>query len=152
MNLVDELHAIAAALRSTGVRYAVCGGVAVSAHGAPRSTKDLEIVVAPEDVERVLEAVRPLGYKFPALSMTFDAGTERERNVQRVSKIEGPDHMLLDVLLANASLAGALDDRLGQSGSSVAAATGTRRRRSSRPRPCGRDRASGGERRRGRRG
>jgi hypothetical protein len=44
--------------------------------------------------------------------MTFDEGTERERNVQRVSKIEGKDHMLLDVLLASSSLAGALDDRL----------------------------------------
>jgi len=112
MNLVDELHAIAAALRSAGVRYAVCGGVAVTAHGAPRSTKDIDILVPPEDVQRAIDAVRPLGYKFLALPMTFDAGTERERNVQRVSKIEGQDHMLLDLLLANASLAGALDDRL----------------------------------------
>lgn len=112
MNLVDELHAIAAALRSAGVRYAVCGGVAVSAHGAPRSTKDIEIIVAAEDLQLALDAVRPLGYAFPALPMTFDAGTERERNVQRVSKLQGSDHMLLDLLLANASLAGALDDRL----------------------------------------
>lgn len=112
MNLVDELHAIAAALRSAGIRYAVCGGVAVSAHGAPRSTKDIDVVIAPEDVPRALEAVRPLGYVFPALPMTFDAGTERERNVQRVSKLQGRDHMLLDLLLANGSLAGALDDQL----------------------------------------
>ena len=112
MNLVEELHAIAAALRSAGVRYAVCGGVAVSAHGAPRSTKDIDIIIAPEDVPRALEAVRPLGYAFPALPMTFDAGTERERNVQRVSKLQGRDHMLLDLLLANGSLAGALDDQL----------------------------------------
>lgn len=112
MNLVDELHAIAAALRSAGIRYAVCGGVAVSAHGAPRSTKDIEVIIAPEDLPRALEAVRPLGYVFPALPMTFDAGTERERNVQRVSKLQGRDHLLLDLLLANGSLAGALDDQL----------------------------------------
>ena len=112
MNLVDELHAIAAALRSAGVRYAVCGGVAVSAHGAPRSTKDIDIIVAAEDLQLALDAVRPLGYAFLALPMTFDAGTERERNVQRVSKLQGSDHMLLDLLLANSSLAGALDDRL----------------------------------------
>jgi hypothetical protein len=112
MNLVDELHAIAGALRSAGVRYAVCGGVAVSAHGAPRSTKDIEIIVATEDLQLALDAVRPLGYAFLALPMTFDAGTERERNVQRVSKLQGSDHMLLDLLVANASLAGALDDRL----------------------------------------
>lgn len=112
MNLVDELHAIAAALRSAGVRYAVCGGVAVSAHGAPRSTKDIDIIIAAEDLQLALDAVRPLGYAFLALPMTFDAGTERERTVQRVSKLQGSDHLLLDLLLANASLAGALDDRL----------------------------------------
>lgn len=112
MNLVDELHAIAAALRAAGIRYAVCGGVAVSAHGAPRSTKDIDILVAPEDLPRVLDAVRPLGYVFLALPMTFDEGTPRERNVQRVSKIAGSDHLLLDLLVANASLAGALDDAL----------------------------------------
>lgn len=112
MNLVDELHAIAAALQSAGVRYAVCGGVAVSAHGAPRSTKDIDIIIAAEDLQLALDAVRPLGYAFLALPRTFDAGTERERNVQRVSKLQGSDHLLLDLLLANASLAGALDDRL----------------------------------------
>jgi hypothetical protein len=32
--------------------------------------------------------------------------------VQRVSKLQGSDHMLLDLLVADASLAGALDDRL----------------------------------------
>jgi hypothetical protein len=113
MKLADELHAIAATLRSAGIPYAVCGGVAVSAHGAARSTKDLDIdiIVPPEDVGRVLEAVRPLGYRFVAAPATFDAGTRRERNEQSVAKLEGPSHMLLDILLANASLDGTLDDR-----------------------------------------
>jgi hypothetical protein len=40
MNLVDELYAITAALTTAGVRYAVCGGVTVTIHGArdPRRT------------------------------------------------------------------------------------------------------------------
>ena len=112
MKLVDELHAIAAALRSAGVRYAVCGGMAVNAHGAPRTTKDIDIVVAPEDFERVLEAVGPLGYKDRAEPRVFDAGTKRERVEHRVSKTDGPDCVTLDILLANAVLARALDDRL----------------------------------------
>jgi len=112
MNLVDELHAIAAALRANGIRYAVCGGVAVTAHGATRSTKDIDVLVAPEDVARALDAVRPLGYTFVALPMTFEAGTARERHVQRVSKIEGNEHLLLDLMLADAALAGTLDDRI----------------------------------------
>jgi hypothetical protein len=81
MNLVDELHAIAAALTAASVRYAVCGGVAVTAHGATRSTKDIDVLVAPADVGRALDAVRPLGYTFVALPVTFDEGSERERLV-----------------------------------------------------------------------
>jgi hypothetical protein len=112
MNLVDELHAIARALAAKGIPYAVCGGVAVTIHGATRSTKDIDLLVARDDVTRVLDAVRPLGYAFVALPMTFDAGTDRERHVQRVSKIEGEHHLVLDLLLAEASFAGFLDGRI----------------------------------------
>jgi len=112
MNLVDELYSVAAALTAAGVRYAVCGGVAVTLYGATRSTKDIDLLVSPADVPRALDAVRPLGYVFPAFPMTFDAGTERERHVQRVSKIEGTEHLLLDLLIADAAFEGALDDRV----------------------------------------
>jgi hypothetical protein len=112
MNLVDELYAITAALTAAGIRYAVCGGVAVTLYGATRSTKDIDLLILPEDVQRTLEVVRPLGYAFAALPMTFDAGTERERHVQRVSKIQGSEHLLLDLLVADAAFEGALDDRV----------------------------------------
>jgi hypothetical protein len=110
MNLVDELHAIAHALTAARIRHALCGGVAVTIHGATRSTKDIDILVDPEDISRALEVIRPLGYTFVALPMTFDEGTERERHVQRVSKVEGKEHLLVDLLVADAAFAGALDD------------------------------------------
>jgi len=112
VNLVDELYAVTAALTAAGILYAVCGGIAVTAHGAPRTTKDIDILVYRNDVRRVLDVVRPLGYDIPALPMTFDAGTERERHIQRVSKVEGPHHLLLDVLIAEAAYAGTLEDRV----------------------------------------
>jgi hypothetical protein len=112
VNLVSELHAIVAALKAAGITYAVCGGVAATAHGAIRSTKDIDILVAREDLPAALDAIRPLGYAYPALPMTFDAGTERERDEQRVTKIEGKEHLLLDLLVAEAAFAGALDDRV----------------------------------------
>ena len=52
MNLVDELYAITAALTAAGIRYAVCGGVAVTLHGATRSTKDIDLLISPVDVQR----------------------------------------------------------------------------------------------------
>lgn len=112
MNIVDELHAIAAALRDAAVPYAVCGGIAVTAYGATRSTKDIDIVVERADLVRALAAVAPLGYNIPSGPMTFGAGTPQERHVQRVNKIVGTQHLMLDLLLAEAAYAGVLDDRV----------------------------------------
>jgi hypothetical protein len=112
MNLVDELHSVASALTSHGIAYAICGGVAVTIHGAPRTTKDIDVLVAPADVPRALAAVAPLGFSFVALPMTFDAGTPRERHVQRVSKLEDGQHLILDLIVEDASLQGSLADRI----------------------------------------
>lgn len=112
MNLVDELHAVARALRSANVPYAICGGIAVTIHGATRTTKDIDVLVAPADVPRALDAVRPLGYAFAALPMTFDPGTAKERHVQRVTKLEGGNSLVLDFLLADAAFDGLLEGRV----------------------------------------
>lgn len=112
MNLVTELHAIASALTAAKIPYAVCGGIAVTAHGAPRFTKDIDILIARVDVAAALEAVRPLGYAFAALPMAFGQGTSCVRHVQRVSKIDGQEHLVLDLLLAEEGYAGMLDDRI----------------------------------------
>jgi hypothetical protein len=112
VNIVDELHAIAGALHAASIPYAVCGGIAVTAHGATRSTKDIDIVVAREHLSAALAAVAPLGYSIRAAPMTFSEGTPSERNVQRVNKIVGAEHLMLDLLIAEAAYAGVLDDRV----------------------------------------
>jgi len=112
VNIVDELHAIAAALGAAGIPYAVCGGIAVTAYGATRTTKDIDIVIAREHVPAALAAVAPLGYSIPAGPMTSGAGTSKERHVQRVNKIAGAQHLVLDLLLAEAAYAAVLDDRV----------------------------------------
>ena len=112
MNLVDELHGIARTLHDANIDYAVCGGIAVTIHGATRTTKDIDLLVHPHDVPRILELVSALGYRFAALPMTFDARTAKERNVQRVSKVDGDEHLVLDLIRADASLVGLLDGRI----------------------------------------
>lgn len=112
MNLVDELHAVASVLHAAGVPHAVCGGIAVTIHGATRTTKDIDILVPRDRVEEVLELVRPLGYLFAALPMTFDAGTDEERHVQRVTKVDGDAHLVLDLIFEEAAFAGLLADRI----------------------------------------
>jgi hypothetical protein len=62
-------------------------------HGRPRG---IDILVLPEDLPLAMEVVRPLGYVFAALPIVFEEGTDRERHVQRVSKIVGGEHLVLD--------------------------------------------------------
>jgi hypothetical protein len=112
VNIVDELHAIATALCGAGIPYVVCGGIAVTAYGATRSTKDIDVAVAREHLRGALAAVAPLGYNILAGPMTFEVGTPRERHVQRVNKIVGSEHLVLELLIAEAACAGVLDDRV----------------------------------------
>jgi len=112
VNLIDELHAVATALHDAGIDYAVCGGIAVTIHGAIRTTKDIDILISRGDVSRVMDAVRPLGYAFAALPQTFDEGTDHERHLQRVTKVDGADHLILDLLISEAGYAGFLERRI----------------------------------------
>lgn len=112
MNIVDELHAIASALGAARIPYAVCGGIAVTAYGATRTTKDIDVLVSRADLARALAAVAPLGYTILAGPMVFAEGTSAERHVQRVNKLAGADHLVLDLLLVEGAYANALDDRV----------------------------------------
>lgn len=54
---------LAKSLNSRKVRYLVIGGNAVVAHGVPRNTFDLDILIEPtlDNAERVLYALRERG-------------------------------------------------------------------------------------------
>lgn len=47
------------ALERARARYAICGATAMGAHGAERFTKDIDVLVAEEDLERVLAELAP---------------------------------------------------------------------------------------------
>jgi hypothetical protein len=110
LNLVDELHHIAARLEQEAIPYALCGGIAVTVHAAVRTTKDIDLLVRRADLPPILDAVRTLGYSFAALPRTFEQGTPRERHLQRVTKIEEQQHLILDLMLDEGVLACFLED------------------------------------------
>lgn len=99
MILSQELICIVNALVNEGIAYAVCGGFAVGLHGYPRMTFDLDLLIQETDIGRFAAAVRPLGFDVVAGTFAFKRGTPQEIRFWRVSKHDGPDHLVLDALL-----------------------------------------------------
>jgi len=101
VTLYDELVAVLEALDGARVEYALMGGLAVAVWGAPRATKDINLLVRREDVTRALAAVRSLGFTLGGLPFEFKDGTE----VRRISKVDpSGDVMTLDFMVVDASL------------------------------------------------
>lgn len=55
--VAEALVELVEALDRIGARYAVVGAVAMAAHGVRRFTEDIDVLVARDDLERVLPAV-----------------------------------------------------------------------------------------------
>ena len=109
LDLADEFEAVIAALADHGIEYAVCGGLAMAIHGHPRATVDIDLLIQPEDEDRVYAAVAPLGFTLRAKPMHFDRGA---MEIRRVTKIdEDGDTLMLDLLLVTAANEGVWRDR-----------------------------------------
>lgn len=107
MNLFDELMAVVGELDRAGVDYALVGGLAVAVWGAPRATKDIDLLVLPADVERALGAVAPLGFDIRALPMTFRDGM----TLQRVSRAAEGHVLTVDFIVVDENLGPAWSSR-----------------------------------------
>jgi hypothetical protein len=62
VNLYDELRAVLEALDRASVDYALVGGLAVAVWGAPRATKDIDLLVRSERLAAAMAALRPCGF------------------------------------------------------------------------------------------
>lgn len=111
MDLVEAMFQATATLTDAGVAHALCGGIAVTIHGATRSTKDIDLLVAAEDIERAVDALRDAGWRFRAYPMTFDAGTATARTVHRVSRVVDSRVYTIDLLEVGDAFRAAFDGR-----------------------------------------
>jgi Nucleotidyl transferase AbiEii toxin, Type IV TA system len=102
LDLEQELGTIIDALAGERIEYALCGGLAMAVHGAPRATIDIDLLVREEDVDRIRQAVAPHGFT-RALPMTFSKGHVR---IERVTKIDPSDGetLMLDLLVVTPAL------------------------------------------------
>lgn len=101
MNIRDELFLVTGALTDAEVEYALCGGMAVIVHGYPRLTRDIDVLIREEDLERARGVLEKSGYTLPSGILPFDLGKPTERRAFRVTKVEGKDHMTLDLVLVS---------------------------------------------------
>ena len=118
LDLFAELLALAGAFDAGRIEYALCGGLAVAVHGAPRFTKDIDVLVLPADALRAKAVAKALGFAAESLPMRFKATGE----LHRVVKFgESGDILMLDLLLVGEELAPvwAARERLGVAGGTL---------------------------------
>jgi hypothetical protein len=101
MDLYNELLGLIDLFDHNHIDYALCGGVAVAFHGYPRFTKDIDVLIQAEDLDKVLKIIEGQGFTFLAGPLPFDVGKPNERVVHRVSKIEGAEVLTLDLVLVS---------------------------------------------------
>src|SRR5438309_7554046 len=95
-------------LDRASVEYALVGGLAVAIWGAPRATKDIDLLVRPDDLSRAMEAVRGGGFVLEGLPFDFKDGSR----VQRVNKVDATGNLMtIDFMLVNANLESAWESR-----------------------------------------
>ena len=108
MTLYDELTGVLAALDDAGIDYALVGALAVAVWGAPRATKDIDLLVRPEDLPRAMTALAATGFTLEGLPFQFKDGTQ----VQRVNKVNTSGNLMtVDLMIVDPNLESAWSSR-----------------------------------------
>lgn len=98
-DVIATLDVVIDALNTAGIAYALCGGLAVNLHGHVRATRDIDILIPREELDRVRSAVRPLGFAIDAGPIPFGAGTPNERVLHRISRITDGQLSTIDLMI-----------------------------------------------------
>ena len=108
--LFTELANVTESLELDEIEYAVCGGLALTIHGFPRATFDIDILIRPESLDRSFEIAKRFGFDVHGLDMSFK---ERAVEIRRVSKIDEDGEVLsLDFLLVTPEVEDVWDSRV----------------------------------------
>ena len=108
VDVYAEFVTLVRALDDAHVEYALCGALALAVYGAPRATKDIDLLARKDDAERIRDVAKRTGFVFEALPMEF-AGSGIE--VLRFTKLVDGRPLMLDVLWVNSKLQAVWDDR-----------------------------------------
>lgn len=98
MNIKEELIALVKAFDSAGIPYALCGGMAMAAHGWPRSTMDIELLVPQGRIDAAKQVANGLGFSHEPGTMALEQG---RIHIVRLVKFAGEDFLPLDLIQAD---------------------------------------------------
>ena len=107
--LFEELRALIKAFNGREVEFALCGGLAVAAHGLIRATQDIDFLIREESLEQAYAAAAEIGFDIRGLDISFK---ERTVEIRRVSKIVGEDVISLDLLLVTPAVEDVWESRI----------------------------------------
>jgi hypothetical protein len=111
-DVITTLDAVVDALNTATVAYALCGGLAVNLHGHVRATRDIDLLVPRDQLERARTALRPLGFAIDAGPIPFGVGTDHERVLYRVSRVAGTQLSTVDLMVVTPVLEAAWSSRV----------------------------------------
>lgn len=94
--IFEQLQLIVRAFNRHDIEFALCGGLAVSAHGLIRATEDIDFLIREDSLERAYQAAAEIGYDIRGLDISFK---ERTVEIRRVSSVVDGEVISLDLLL-----------------------------------------------------
>lgn len=97
MNVFNEFSKIVKQLESQKIKYALAGGVAMAFHVEPRFTKDIDILLDSNDLEKTKKILEGQGYLESSSPWTF---REIQLTLHRFLRITDSEEMMIDVLVA----------------------------------------------------
>lgn len=97
LDLFDEFAVLIRELEARALPYALCGGMAMAVHGAPRATIDVDLLVPDARVPEVSHAAKELGYALETHLTELAGGAVK---ITRLTKFDphSEDYLMLDLL------------------------------------------------------
>jgi hypothetical protein len=92
--LLQEFTEFVAALNQRRLAYAICGGWAMTIHGCPRATMDIDVMVLAEDLDEAWRIAEELGYNVEGLPLHFHNGAI---DIKRISKVDPETKILFTI-------------------------------------------------------
>jgi len=111
LDLYEELRSLIAALDQHEIDYALCGGIALAIYDRPRATVDIDLLIAADSLDEVVEVAKALEYTVRGLDMSFANDTIEMRRVSKIDQETG-FVLSLDLLLVMPKIQQIWDSRV----------------------------------------